>query len=250
MGQTGWREQLGLWRSLLMYYGIPGRQASMRRLYGQFIQHDDLCFEIGAHVGNRLMAWRALGARVVALEPQPLFMQTLQRRYGTDSAIILEEKAVGAEPGDATLHISTRTPTLTSLSQDWIKRVQQHEAFSKVEWDRKLTVPVTTLDELIETWGEPTFCKIDVEGFELAVLEGLSRPLAALSFEYIPAVIDTALNCISRLETLGRYEYNLSAGESHKLQFDMWLSAQQISVYLQQVAEGSGDVYARYLANS
>ena len=76
MANTGWRERLGLWRSLLMYYGIPGRQSRLRRCYGQFIRPGDLCFDIGAHVGNRLMAWRALDARIVAVEPQPLLMQT------------------------------------------------------------------------------------------------------------------------------------------------------------------------------
>lgn len=251
MARTRWRERIGLWRSLLMYYGIPGRQSRMRRLYGQFIQRDDLCFEIGAHVGNRLLAWRALGARVVALEPQPLLMQTLQRRYGKDAAIILEEKAVGAQPGEATLHISTRTPTVTTMSKDWIARVQKDASFSKVEWDRQVTVPVTTLDALIDTWGEPKFCKIDVEGFELEVLEGLSRPLAALSFEYIPAAIAVATGCIKRLEMLGQYEYNLAPGESHKLQLDQWLGAEEMTRLLEQIRDGSGDVYARLLsANS
>jgi len=248
MTRTVWRERWGLWRSLLMYYGIPGRQARMRRLYGQFIQRDDLCFEIGAHVGNRLMAWRTLGARVVALEPQPLLMQTLKRRYGADAAITLIEQAVGAEPGEATLHISTRTPTVTTMSQDWITRVQKDASFQKVQWDRQVTVPVTTLDALINTWGEPKFCKIDVEGFELAVLEGLSRPLTALSFEYIPAAIDVALGCIKRLQSLGQYEYNLAPGESHRLQFSAWLSAPEMLHHLDSVRDGSGDVYARLIA--
>jgi len=244
----GWRERWGLWRSLLMYYGIPGRQARMRRCYGQFIQRDDLCFEIGAHVGNRIMAWRALGARVVAVEPQPLLMETLRRRYGADPAVNLVEEAIGAAPGEATLHISTRTPTVTTLSQDWITRVQKDASFQKVEWDRQVTVPVTTLDALIATWGEPAFCKIDVEGFELAVLQGLSRPLAALSFEYIPAAIDMALDCIKRLEELGQYDYNLAPGETHRLQFATWLSADDMRKHLGQLREGSGDVYARLTA--
>lgn len=247
MLRSSWREKWGLWRSLLMYYGVPGRQARMRRCYGQFIRPGDLCFDIGSHVGNRLPVWRALGGHIVAVEPQPLLMRTLKRRYGKDPAITLVEEAVGAVPGEASLHISTRTPTVSTLSQEWMRQVQQDASFQHVQWDQEVRVPVTTLDALIADWGEPSFCKIDVEGFELAVLQGLSRPLATLSFEYIPAVMGTTLDCISRLETLGSYEYNLAPGETHRLYLDQWCRAEVLKEVLQKIRSGSGDVYARRL---
>jgi len=160
---------------------------------------------------------------------------------------VLLDQAVGASPGTATLHISRRTPTVTSLSRGWIDAVKQDEGFAWVEWDQQLQVPVTTLDALIQAHGMPAFCKIDVEGFELQVLEGLSQPLPCLSFEYIPAALDEARACVARLQTLGDYRYNWSPGEAHQLGAESWLSADELLCQLESIAAHghSGDIYGR-----
>ena len=116
-----------------------------------------------------------------------------------------------------------------------------------MQWDETVAVTVTTLDDLIDRYGEPAFCKIDVEGYELDVLRGLSRPIRALSFEYVVAAKEAALDCIRYLRQLGVYEYNWSPGESQEMQEASWLGAEQMSAHLQGLPgdEGSGDVYAR-----
>lgn len=239
----------GIARSLLIYYAIPGRLRAMRRLYGQFIAPGDLCFDIGAHVGSRLRAWRGLGARIVAAEPEPTLMRLLQRLYGRSPHVTLCETAVGAEIGRAPFYVSPRTPTVSTLSPEWIDAVQQDASFAHVAWQPQGTVPVTTLDALIAAYGRPAFCKIDVEGYEADVLRGLSQPLPALSIEYIPAALDTALACIAQLSALASYEYNWSPGEQHCLQASRWLSAAEMTAVLQQLTpqDGSGDIYARRL---
>src|SRR5262245_17343838 len=95
----GWRTLRGVARSLRIYYGNRGRRAAMDRLYGPFVTAGDLVFDIGAHVGDRISAFRRLGARVVAVEPQPALVRTLKLIYGRDSAVAIEAVAVGARTG-------------------------------------------------------------------------------------------------------------------------------------------------------
>ena len=173
-------------RSLAMYHGIPGRHRRLVRFYRQFLGPGDVGFDIGAHVGSRVRAWRRLGARVVAVEPQPDCLRVLRLLFGRDPEVTLVPSAVGKTAGRARLGISTATPTVSSMSPDWIDTVAAADSFARVRWDRSIEVDVVTLDELIARHGEPAFCKIDVEGFEIDVLTGLSRPVRALSFEYLP----------------------------------------------------------------
>jgi FkbM family methyltransferase len=240
-------ETYGLVRSILIYYSIPFRTGRLISFYRQFIRPGDLCFDIGAHIGSRLRIWRRLGARIVAVEPQPQFMRFLERWYGGRPGITRVETALGSAPGEATLMVSRRTPTVTSLSPQWIETVRRARSFSRVDWDATIQLPVSTLEALIERYGEPAFCKIDVEGSEQEVLNGLAHPIGCLSFEYIPAAADMAAACIARLESLGDYEYNYAVGEHMRLHLESWVRGKTVSAWLKTLTPDlpSGDIYAR-----
>ncbi len=241
---------LGILKSLIIYYGIPFRNARMKAFYGRFIRPGSLCFDIGAHVGNRIRAWSALGARIVAAEPQPACRRVLAALYGGRSNVTLVPQAVGSRSGTRLLHICKDSPTLSTLSTEWIDTVGRTRIFRGVEWETDVPVDVTTLDELIRSFGEPDFVKIDVEGFEPEVLSGLSRPLRCLSFEYLPADRDSAVSCVRRLGELGRYEYNLSRVETMRMSWPDWRTERDVIGVLSQLPRDgrSGDVYARLVS--
>jgi FkbM family methyltransferase len=245
------QRSLGFGWSFLIYYGLPFHRRVLTRIYSPFVRPGDLCFDIGAHLGDRIRAWSRLGARIIALEPHPGMMSWLRRWYGRKSNVILVEQAVGAQPGSGTLWISRLTPSVSTVSQKWLTTVQHNRRFAGVRWEEQVPVTVTTLDNLIAQYGNPAFCKIDAEGAELDVLQGLSQALPALSFEYIPVMIDTAMGCIDRLEQLGHYEYNWRVSEFPRLRSSVWLSPQDMTANLTQMAPhgNSGDVYARLKAS-
>src|SRR5712692_8470931 len=238
---------LGLARSLAIYHAIPLRQQRMRQLYGGFVRSGDLVFDIGAHAGNRVRGFASLGCRVVALEPQPDFARLLRVLFGRSSRIQVVQAAAGDAQGRASLSISERTPTVTTLAEAWRDARARDPRFARVRWNRCLEVETTTLDALITQFGAPSFVKIDVEGGEPAVLTGLTHAVPALSFEYLPRALDEVQACVRRLTALGPYRFNWSPGESYRLASGPWLNEPELLASLRTpgAQRQSGDVYAR-----
>ncbi len=243
----GVQAAIGFTRSLAVYRLNLVGQRRMRRLYGQFVQPGDVVFDIGAHVGDRVWALRSLGCRVVAVEPQPLFMRFLHLLYGRSLNVALEFCALGAKAGSGEMLVSRRNPTLSSLSPDWVGETGQVDGFRHVSWDDRAPVRINTLDALIARHGTPSFCKIDVEGFELNVLQGLTTPIPTISFEFLRSQPDRAVQCLEQVERIGDYRFNVSYGEHLKLMMSEWCSAQDIARHITQLPEriSSGDIYAR-----
>lgn len=233
-------------RSLEVYYGDAARDHGMDALYARFVRPGGLAFDIGSHVGDRIGAFRRLGARVVALEPQPDCARVIRALYGDDAGVTLFESACGPHAGSLTLHINSANPTVTTASREFVRAADGAGGWEGQSWDRTITVPVTTLDLLIDAHGAPDFVKIDVEGFEADVLAGLSRRLPALSFEFTTIQRDVARACLDVLARLGPYRFDVALGESQTLTFGHWIDAAAMAEHIAALPHdaNSGDVYA------
>jgi FkbM family methyltransferase len=184
---------------------------------------------------------------VVAVEPQPDFARFLRWLFRRDPRVTVLPQAVAAAPGRLTLLVSARTPTVTTGSARFRAEAARVPGFAWVAWEDRVEVTATTLDRLIEAHGLPNFVKIDVEGMEHEVLAGLSQPLPALSFEFVPASLSSAFASLDRLEALASYRYNVSLGESLSFSFLEWVAASDLRAWLEDRAPDgpSGDVYAK-----
>jgi FkbM family methyltransferase len=189
-----------------------------RALLSAFIRPEDLVFDVGANIGTRSEIMLSLGANVVAFEPQPNCAREVRAR-GKNGRLIVVEKAVGSSIGHADLHLKEGS-VQASLLSDWQGGPDTG----------MLRVPVTTLDEEIKRFGRPTFCKIDVEGYEGEVIAGLSMPINAMSFEYHcnEAGTEKLRKIFDKLDELGTYETNLIGEENNTWLLPRWLPAAEL----------------------
>lgn len=119
-------------------------------------------WDIGANVGLFSFAAAALGARVIAVEPD-VWLASLIHRSGLlnklDVGVLAA--AVSDQPGIYRLHTPDEGRASNSLQQSGTGR----------------NVVTVTLDSLLDSFPAPQVLKIDVEGMELPVLRGASKVL-------------------------------------------------------------------------
>ncbi len=206
-------------------------QETHELLFATLIRPAGLCFDIGANIGQRVGAFRRQGFRVIAVEPQEVCFSLLTSKFGTDPGVKLVKKAAGKTSGRAMMMISN-TNTLSTFSNEFIAATKQSGRFQGISWTKKQEVDVTTLDELIAQYGAPDFVKIDVEGFEQEVIQGLSRPISLMSIEWVPELTNVTLGCIDHLSQFGRPSFNLSWLESGRLSSQRWSTREEITEIL------------------
>jgi FkbM family methyltransferase len=226
-----------------------------QKFFAPLLPLDALCFDIGANHGEHTAALLSLGARrVVAVEPQAEVANFIVEAFPNEiisGAVIVRALAIGSERGVAKLFPAQDLgKSMSTLSAQFVEASRT----SGRNWYEAaaIEVDVVTLDSLIVEFGVPDYIKIDVEGFDLEVLRGLSRPIALLSFEFNtqPRLIEIAEECISRIDLLGQYEFNYQAeapGQT-SLQFDNWVNAGVMRYTLRyDIARANlfGDIFAR-----
>ncbi len=202
-------------------------------------------FDVGANMGEKTDIFLSLGAKVVAVEPQPICLEKLRLRFAGNPKVHIVAKALGERPGKAEMSVCDVESGVSTLSNRWKQgsRFSGHDLWKKVQ-----SVEVTTLDLLIAEFGRPTFCKIDVEGYEPFVIAGLSQPIPYLSFEFMREFLDDTQKCAEQLSRLGTAEFNYSRGESMALKHRAWKPGPDLLAELKQDEERLfwGDIYARF----
>ncbi|MBU0579717.1 MAG: FkbM family methyltransferase [Candidatus Margulisbacteria bacterium] len=214
--------------------------------YSKFLQQGDLCFDIGANKGEKAKIFLALGAKVICVEPQSALKKEFDTKFKNTPNVIFVNKGLADQEGWGELALCETDNTLATLSSAWI----QNSRFSKSHnWHSKEKIPLTTLDLLIKKYGVPKFCKIDVEGYEVNVIKGLSQSIPFIAFEFTKEELTNAKIVLAHLKKIGSIVINYTLGEKNQFIENSWLSPEEIISKLEKNKDPLlwGDIYVKFI---
>lgn len=221
-----------------------GEVAVVSGIYSHFVNKGNTCFDVGANLGIMTDVLLKLGARVISVEPQASCVAALKEKFQKNANVTIVDKALSNHEGKEEISICEVAPTISTMSDKW----RENGRFSgDYEWEKKEQISVTTLDKLIEAYGTPRFCKIDVEGFELQVLQGLSQKIPFISFEYTKEFLEDARACIRHILTIGSARFNCTLHDSKNLIFPDWVTSEELMSRLESEKNDlfCGDIYVK-----
>jgi FkbM family methyltransferase len=187
-----------------------------------------LAFDIGANIGQKTNILLNSGYKVVAFEPNPDLNNKLNRIYKDNDNIIIDSSGLSDNNGINDFFICN-SETLSTLSLDFIK----NSRFSnKHNWNVKIPINTITLDSAIEKYGIPDFIKIDVEGYELNVIKGLTKLLSntMICFEWEEENKENIEAIVKYLQDIGYNNFSIKEKDDIYFENELtWLSWNDIN---------------------
>lgn len=193
----------------IFYYGCPG-EANLTNFFINFLKEGDIFIDIGAHFGfYSLLAARLVEkkGKVHSFEPTPRTFEFLKKNVSFLSNVIVNQAAVwDKEKIISFVDYGPRYSAFNSYQE------RESEDLNFLRKNKKIiNVKTIVLDKYCQENNiQPTFIKIDAEGAEHFILEGMSyilkssRPLISLE---VAGGKEWKENCQKSIEILLSNDY-------------------------------------------
>ncbi|MBI3475569.1 MAG: FkbM family methyltransferase [Acidobacteria bacterium] len=227
------------------------KEVSFYRELLQGFRAGELIFDVGANQGSKTAIFLALGARVIAVEPdaenQTILREMFLKYRLQTKPVKIVGKALSDQCAVETMWIDEPGSAKNTLSQKWVDtlRTDQARFGHNLQFAEKREIETTTMEQLFVEHGVPFFVKIDVEGYEPNVLRGMQRPVPYLSFEVnLPEFQAEGVHCIERLgQIAGHGKFNYAVDCRLGLVLSQWVDQTEFLRIFDRCTEPSIEVF-------
>jgi FkbM family methyltransferase len=178
-----------------------------------------LLFDIGANRGDATLAGLTKGYKVIAVEAAPKVYAELVKNFIYNPNVVPLRMAVADKDGERIEFYEAEEDGLSTLNKEWLTGNTMPYAGKPY---RTIQANTITLDSLAAKYGEPDLIKIDVEGAEWSVFNGMIRKYPMLTFEWTDVTIPEHEKQLHYLAALGYTEVAPQFIEHHLQEPDRW----------------------------
>jgi FkbM family methyltransferase len=157
----------------------------------------NLAFDIGYNLGDfsKRLLEKFPDACIVGVEANG---DILPSAY-THENIAVVNAAVSDKSNEFIDFYTSPIHTISTSSKKWMEG-----RFKGLQWNIPTSIVTITIDDLIKNYGEPDMIKIDIEGYELTALKGLTKKSGMLMFEWTEESFHSeTLKCVEHIQNIG-----------------------------------------------
>ena len=177
----------------------------------------NLIFDIGFNVGEFTQTCfnKYKECSVIAVEANPNLCNAVSQHFFTNyNFSLLNNLASNKEGEEIDFYISHNATGVSTASTEFMENSRftkgsKHLGENSINWAAPIKVQSTTVDAMIERYGMPDLIKIDVEGYELNVLSGLTQKANDICFEWHEEERDNLYKILEHLQSLGYEKFGV-----------------------------------------
>jgi FkbM family methyltransferase len=163
-------------------------------------------YDIGANHGNFTKVNMDIykDAKFILVEANPYLCDKLNNIFSLNNNVTILNRCLHSHDDvDIEFYINNDQDTISTASRKWIEECRFKNKFNNVS---NIKVKSISIESLINMYGESDHIKIDVEGYEHVVMQGIKKYHGLLSFEWEEEMKEEIRQSLSKLDSIG-YKY-------------------------------------------